>query len=193
VEPQNVIKHWVLAAALLFLVVVGVLVGVRAQGQYGWCGYALVDGLPLLENQLAVFEAITPPKSSRVNPSNLFQYRFSLDHRKVLIEGCFGVPPTRDVVAALLANVIPASQTLIDQVSKEQALLAPPAQAAMDGIDLQPSLTPTTISGRDAVRLYIDATLTLTIFAPGGTDAESAAAAVKYLQEDAAEWERPDE
>ena len=184
-------SHLLLLLAFIGLPLIGVLVAVNAQGQYGWCGYALVEGLPLLENQLAVFEAITPPKSSSINPSNLFQYRFSLDHQKVLIEGCFGVPPTRDVVIALLANVIPASQTLIDQVSKEQALLAP-AQA-VNGVDLLPSPTPTQISPRDAVRLYIDSSLTLTIFAPGGTHDESAAAVTDYLHDDAAEWERPDD
>jgi hypothetical protein len=138
-----------------------------------------------LSNQLSPFEAITPDRSSTVNPAALFQYRFSLDHSKVIIEGCWKTNLTRDLAVSLLANVIPASPYLIQYVQQQNLSSAPITDA------LAP--TPTALSGADAVRAYIDMNLTLTIFAPGGTDADSAAQVRDYLQQDAKEWEPPDD
>lgn len=185
-------KRWLAVFLFLFVFLIA-----NGQGQYGWCGYALVEGLPLLENQLAVFEAITPSKSSSVNPFQLFQYRFSLDHSQVIIEGCFGVPPSRDVVAALLQQVIPASKTLVQMVEEQQADEAASQLQAVNAGDVLPiteiAPTATAIDPQTAVRLYIDMNLTLTIFAPGGTEQESGAAVRDYLENNAKEWEQPDQ
>lgn len=181
---------------VLFLLIVRT-VPANAQSQYGWCGYVLLQGLPLLENQLAVFEAITPPPSGSVNPFELFQYRFSLDHSEVIVEGCFGVPPNRQIVEALLAEVIPASPSLIQFVQAAQADLQTntaqlvPAQLGLGDATATPEPTATPLDPQEAVQDYIDENLTLTIFAPGGTDQESAAAARAYLEANDAAWNPP--
>src|SRR5262249_6821613 len=96
--------RWLMRWLALALICVSTI-SVSSQ-EAGWCGYALISGLPLLANQLAPLEAITPDKGPGVNPFMLFQYRFSLDHSQVIIEGCWKVAPTREVVITLLSQTV---------------------------------------------------------------------------------------
>lgn len=146
---------------------------------YGWCGYALIEGLPLLDNQLAILEALTPNKSASSNPYELFQYRFSLDHTKVIIEGCWKAALTDDLVADLLSQTVKLdTKTLTDQAISDSKL---------GKVDLA-----VPISASELTRNYIADNLSFTVFAPRGTLAESAAACRDYLASDIQEWEEAD-
>ncbi len=147
----------------------------RAQ-ESGWCGYALIQGLPLLANQLAPLESITPDKTSTVNPSSLFQYRFSLDHSQVIIEACWKIDPTRDLLVSLLSQTIQydakAMAKQLDEIIQ---------QAVKTGVQ------PTTA---DVVRLYVDENLIYNVF-QGKTRDESATLARDYIQSNLKAWEDP--
>lgn len=144
----------------------------------GWCGYALIEGLPLLSNQLAPFEAITPDKSATVNPAALFQYRFALDHSQVIVEGCWKTDPTRDLVVSLLSQTV-----RYDPKVMGDELAAAIEESVTKG---------TQITTGDVVRDYVDGQLLYSIFAPGGTREESAASARAYIADHVKEWEPPD-
>lgn len=141
---------------------------------YGWCGYGLIEGLPLLENQLAVIAAITPTPSRGSEPDTLFQYRFNNTHTAVIIEGCFQVQPTREVIASLLQQVI--------EVSVEQPL---PRLGAPGDVIIP-------VDPAEAARQYVNEHLTLSLFAANGTREESAASVRAYLAEHADDWETPE-
>lgn len=145
--------------------------GLSAQQAYGWCGYALLEGLPLLANQLAVFEALTPPEVAASNPDGLFQYRFNQSRNAVIIEGCFGAYPTRDLIMSLLSQVIPYD-----------AEGMAPDIATID-FDAGP------VTEDQVVMAYVDDHLTYTVFA--GTRDQSAAQARDYLAQHQADWEPP--
>lgn len=164
---------------IIILIAAGVISPVMAQ-QTGWCGYALIEGLPLLANQLAPFEAITPDESKTVNPSSLFQYRFSLDHSKVIIEGCWKADLTRDLVVTLLSQTIDFdSKVMADQVA--------------EAIDAAVKLDQSTVDPAQVTRDYIDEKLTFSIFAPGQTREVAAAVVRDYIAGDSKEWTPPDE
>lgn len=139
-----------------------------AIAQQPWCGYALIEGLPLLENQLSVIAAITPPKGERSFPHELFQYRYNLARTAVIVEGCFQAEPTRDLVMTLLEQTVD---------------VALPEAQATEGVEAESTAEPPT------PREYIDSKLTLTRFAPDGTREESAAAVRAYLTANIREWE----
>jgi hypothetical protein len=85
---------------------------IRAQAE--WCGYALMQ-FPLLDSQLSVIAALTPgfdPYSSQ--PDTLFQRRWNVDHTQVIIEGCFSVYPTRELMISLLDGVLEETYEEID-------------------------------------------------------------------------------
>lgn len=158
---------------LLMLLLMPSALSLQAQGQYGRCGYALIEGLPLLDNQLAVLEAITPPESDSINPAQLFQHRFNLSHTAVIIEGCWNVAPTREVVISLLTLVIPFDQNgMADTIA---------------GMDFSKGQ----VTETDVVAAYIDDHLQYTIFA--GTREESAAQVRSYLSQHLTDWELPEE
>jgi len=142
----------------------------------GWCGYALIQGLPLLANQLSSLESITPDKTSTVNPSSLFQYRFSLDHSQVIIEGCWKTNPSRDLVVSLL------SQT-IQYDSKAMA-------AQVEALLQEAVITGDQVTTSDVVRDYVDQVLVYSIF-EGKTRDESATLARAYIQDNLKDWEEP--
>jgi len=161
----------------LLLFISWALPGAVLRGQdNGWCGYALIEGLPLLTNQLAPLESITPDKSSSINPSELFQYRFSLDHSKVIIEGCWQTDLTRDLVISLLSQTI----------QFDQKAMAPQVDAAIQ----QAVMTGDQVTADDVVRDYVDANLTFTIF-DGKTRDESATMVRDYIESHLDEWEGP--
>ena len=148
----------------------------RAQSG-GWCGYALIENLPLLDNQLEALAAITPARSASARPNELFQYRWSLDHTKVIVEGCFQTYPTRDIVVSLLASRVNVNvKAILDQRGAD----------AFNGLLLRGGVTQ-----GDLNRAYVEEQLQLSLFAPGGTHDESAAAVRAYLQTNAKEWEPP--
>jgi hypothetical protein len=77
-----------------------------AQGSQ-WCGYSILTGLNLLDSQLGVLAALTPaynPYSSA--PDTLFQTRWNTAHTEVIIEGCFSVLPSQEVIVSLLDSVL---------------------------------------------------------------------------------------
>lgn len=158
---------------LVFLLVSSFARSIVAQ-DFVWCGYALIEGLPLLDNQLAVLAAITPAKSVSAQPDELFQYRYNLKHSAVLIEGCWTAQPSYDLISSLLAQTIKVDQATIDSLIK-QRLISPedakdPAKVAL---------------------VYIKMNMTYTLFAPDGTHEEGAKAVRAYLQDHSDEWEAP--
>lgn len=161
-------RAWVIP--LLVLMLVG-----KVGAQPGsWCGYALLENLPLLENQLTALAAITPTRSVSSKPNELFQYRYSLDRTKVIVEGCWNVDPTPDVFASLLATTVHVDvNTVIDQSGVE----------AFDGI-LQRGATQLELN-----RAYVADRMELNLFAPGEQLEVSAASARTYLAVNRKEWE----
>lgn len=145
-----------------------------ASAQFGsWCGYALIEDLPLLENQLSVLAAITPTKSQSSKPNELFQYRYSLDRTKVIIEGCWQAEPSRELMVSLLSLTVTASREAVEEDSKGGVSIELPADA----------------SQRDINRAYVDLKLRYSIFAPGERVEISAAATRAYLTANIKAWE----
>jgi hypothetical protein len=164
---------------VLLLIVGGFTSPVMGQS-HDWCGYALIENLPVLENQLQVIAAITPRKNEvSSKPNELFQYRYSLDGRKVIIEGCFQIYPERDLVVSLLATSVPVdSKILLEQM---------PELIEIGNIDIsQP------IAESELKRAYISKELVYSIFAPGESREMSAAATRAYLAANVREWELED-
>ncbi len=156
---------------LLILLLAPAALPTQAQA-YGWCGYALIEGIPLMENQLAVLEAITPPDSDTINPYQLFQHRFNLNHTAVIVEGCWNVVPTREVVISLLALVIPFdARGMADELAQMDFNNGP-------------------VTETDVVTAWIDDHLVYTIF--DGNREESAAKVRDYLGQHILDWERPE-
>lgn len=142
-----------------------------AQQGFKWCGYALMEGLPLLDNQLAVLESITPASGVQSQPDELFQHRFNLTHTAVIVEGCFRAYPTRDLILSLLTQAVPYDpKGMADEISK------------MD-FDAGP------VTETQVVAAYLDDHLTYTVF--DGTADQSAAQARDYLARHSADWETP--
>lgn len=161
-----------LAAVLLLLFSVS-----NAQAQSGWCGYALIEGLPILENQLAVIAAITPSRHERSLPHELFQYRYNLSHTAVIIEGCFQLEPKREVMVTLLAQVIDVIEPTPE----------PPKETLPGEVELP--ATELEIQEPVTAEQYVNEKLVYSLFAPGGTREESAAATRAYLAANIREWE----
>ena len=104
---------------VLLLVIASVVIPVAGQDQYAWCGYVLVDGLPPTETDLMTIamEAITPPEDMQYSqPDELLQTRASLDGTQVILEACFKVEPSRQLVLLLLAYYLPGED--IDVLSE---------------------------------------------------------------------------
>lgn len=76
---------------------------VAAQSDPAWCGYALIEGVPEIAAQLPLLSRLTVDPQPDSNPASLFQSRLSLDQSKALIEGCWLVMPTRDLIVNWLA------------------------------------------------------------------------------------------
>lgn len=158
----------------VFLCVCICAVPFSAAAQFGsWCGYALIEDLPLLENQLSVLAAITPTKSQSAKPNELFQYRYSLDRTKVIIEGCWQAEPSRELMVSLLSLSVTASRESVEEASKGDVAIQLPADATQ----------------RDINRAYVDSKLRYSIFAPGERVEISAAATRAYLAANLKEWE----
>ena len=163
------IKYLALMLSLLILPLAA-----RVSGQYQWCGYALIENLPLLENQLAVIAALTPLRSDSARPDELFQYRYNLSRTAVIIEGCFAAQPTREVITSLLQQTI-----------RVELPSANPVDNLIDGmVDVVEPVTEA-----ELVRDYLDTEMTYSLFAPGGTREESAASVRYYLAQNIAQWE----
>lgn len=99
-------------AALLFLISISVSAA-NAQGE--WCGYALIQGLPMLDSDLSVLAALTPgydPYSSQ--PDTLFQRRWNMDRSAVIIEGCFSIMPSRELIISIFDGVLEQTYEEID-------------------------------------------------------------------------------
>lgn len=93
-------------AIVLFLILLG-LPGLSSSAQDGgWCGFVLIEGLPILRNQLSVVEALAPERHERSRPNELFQIRYNLAHTAVLLEACWEAVPTREVLLALLPQTV---------------------------------------------------------------------------------------
>lgn len=93
-------------AFLLILFATGLLLPTVLHAQAGtWCGYALIEGLTVPPDELGILELISTPRTRQAQPDELFQYRYSLDGTKVIIEGCFRTTPSRAVIAFLLGGV----------------------------------------------------------------------------------------
>lgn len=94
-------------ASLILLLVALLLLradpgAIRAQpGQ--WCGYALIEGLPDLAEQLPMLSLLAPDESPSRRPHELFQVKVSLDGTKAIIEACWKVFPSRGVILNLLS------------------------------------------------------------------------------------------
>jgi hypothetical protein len=165
--------RWILSAVLVIAAVLGngLPTGkATAQGYGGWCGYALIEDLPLLENQLSVLAAITPTRSQFSKPNELFQYRYSLDRTKLIIEGCWQVDPSRELLVSLLSLSVTASREAVEDSRGGIALSADASQ-------------------REINRAYVDGKLRYSIFAPGERVEVSAAACRAYLQANSKDWE----
>lgn len=93
------IKRVVLVWILLLLP----MAGLRADSGSPWCGYALIEGVPGIATYLPMVSLIAPDSSSDSNPYQLFQTRISLDGTKAIIEACWKIYPTRDVILNLLS------------------------------------------------------------------------------------------
>lgn len=161
------IKRIIVISFALF----AIAVPAKAQSFGGWCGYMLIEDLPLLENQLSVLAAITPTKSQFSKPNELFQYRYSLDRTKVIIEGCWQVEPSRELLVSLLSLSVTGSREAIDSKGGVSGEL------------------PINATQRDINRAYIDSKLRYSIFAPGERVEISAAACRAYLAANITEWE----
>jgi len=159
---------------LLLMLLLLLPMPLAAQNDSVWCGYMLVEGLPLLVNQLGALEAITPTRTRDSQPDQLFQYRFNLDHSKVIIEGCWRIDPKPLTLAGLLATTFSLSQTQITSLIAAGVIPASdlnnPDQAALD---------------------YVKAKMTLTIVARNGTRAQGAAVVRAYIAAHISEWETP--
>lgn len=146
-----------------------------ARAQSGaWCGYALVEDLPLLENQLTALAAVTPTRSQFSKPNDLFQYRYSLDRTKIIIEGCWQTDPSRDLMVTLLSTSVTASREAVEaEISRtgSRTVLAPDADQ------------------RTINRTYVDLKLRYSIFAPGQPVDISAASARAYIAANIKEWD----
>lgn len=161
-------KRW----CVLFVVLILLAAPAAAQGS-DWCGYALLEGLPILDHQLSMLAAITPTRSFNSRPHELFQYRFSLDRTAVIVEGCWRLEPSRDVVLSLLTQAFTYDPKMIDVIGDVGSIGKP-------GEDILAS---------DVIRAYLDKLLTYTLFAPGGTMVESSAAVRDYLTRNIRAWE----
>ncbi len=163
------IRSFLLALLLLLYLP---LSSIEAQA-FGWCGYALIQGLPLLDGQLAVLEAITPAVSKDINPAQLFQHRFNLAHTSVIVEGCWNVVPSREIIISLLSQVIPFdAKGMADTIAK------------MD-------FSKGEVTETDVVMQYIDDHLIYTIF--DGNREDSAAKVRAYLAQNLKDWELPED
>lgn len=154
--------------------------------QYEWCGYALIEGLPLLSNQLAVLEAITPRQSDQ--PHERFQYRFNLAGTAVIVEGCWQAAPRRELVASLLEQVVEVKPAT-DRAEQEVPLpTVSPLETVVEDVAV-PIDVPIEPVKELTVAEYVDEELVYSLFAPGGTREESAASVRAYLAANVREWE----
>lgn len=169
-------------ACLVLLIILYAAVPLfSAQAQGNWCGYALIEGLPVLENQLAVIAAITPTRHTRSLPHELFQYRYNLAHTAVIIEGCFDLEPKRDLVVTLLAQAVDVIQPTPE----------PKEDTGRPGDAIELPAQPIEIAEPVTPEQYVDSKLVYSLFAPGGTREESAASVRAYLQANIRDWEEP--
>jgi hypothetical protein len=68
-----------------------------------WCGYALIENVPQIEASLPLLSRLTMDAQPDSNPADLFQTRISLDGSKAIVEGCWLVTPTRDLIVNWLS------------------------------------------------------------------------------------------
>jgi hypothetical protein len=85
-----------IVALVLSLIMVFSAQAQSTKGQ--WCGYALIEGVPQIETHLPILSMLVPDEKADSDPSDLFQYRVSLDGTKAIIEGCWRTFPTRDLI-----------------------------------------------------------------------------------------------
>lgn len=99
-------------ATVIAIMVLSILTsyGPAAAQDGAWCGFVLVEGLPLLRNQLSVVESLAPTRNERSRPNELFQIRYNLAHTAVLLEACWEAVPTREVLLALLPQTVDDKQ-----------------------------------------------------------------------------------
>jgi hypothetical protein len=90
-----------IVALVLSLIVVFSAQAQSTKGQ--WCGYALIEGVEDIETQLPILSMLVPDEKSDSDPSDLFQYRISLDGTKAIIEGCWRTFPSRDLIVNWLS------------------------------------------------------------------------------------------
>lgn len=65
----------------------------------GWCGYTLIDGLPLSPTEI---EAISGIAVQGGEAWQQFQTRFNLSGDAVIVEACFTFDPTREAILYLI-------------------------------------------------------------------------------------------
>lgn len=71
-------------------------------GASAWCGYALIEGIAGIESALPIMSLLAPDESRDSKPDELFQVRVSLDGTKAIIEACWRIFPSKEVVLNLL-------------------------------------------------------------------------------------------
>lgn len=83
--------------ALVLLLIVVLPLQLQAQSA-PWCGYALIEGVENVQSKLPLLSRLTVDATADANPADLFQTRISLDGTKAIIEGCWLVFPTRELI-----------------------------------------------------------------------------------------------
>lgn len=88
----------------------------RAQSS-AWCGYALIEGIPQINNSVSILSLLTPDAGRNdILPDQLFQVKVSLDGSKAIIEGCWKVFPSRDVIVNLLTLTGSDEKAAVDEL-----------------------------------------------------------------------------
>ncbi len=75
--------------------------GSKDAGQ--WCGFALIENVPDIDSKLPLLSRLTSDEKADSDPSQLFQSRISLDGTKAIVEGCWIIFPTRDLIVNWLS------------------------------------------------------------------------------------------
>lgn len=102
-------------AAWVLILLILPLTSLRADSGSPWCGYALIENIPAIDQYLKILSLLTPDETAATNPYELFQSRVSLDDTKAIIEGCWKIFPSREVVVNLL-GLAGIEQKSLDEV-----------------------------------------------------------------------------
>lgn len=103
-------RRYVLCLLILFL-----RVTVHAQSS-AWCGYALIEGVPGIDRAAPILSLLTPDAGrADVLPDQLFQVKYSLDGTKAIVEACWKIFPSRDVIVNLLTLTGSEAKEAVDQ------------------------------------------------------------------------------